>query len=227
MNKIVLMIILLVAAGCSNSVNKYEIPEKVINNKMFKLDSLNTLITDKLKPLIGNDWVSEYKSHILKENPEFKLDSNKVLTYWVVPLLSIPGSVLVKDSLNITKYFEYGTLTFENATCYVFEDDTPIAIFQMYNTHGSEETQFSPSFFENYIRDYKIEDVKKSKLYFHIGINDDTGISFLPGIVFLSENKFKVFCYEDNKVYPIKEIYRTLFSKEKYFREFINDFAEE
>jgi hypothetical protein len=218
--------ILLFIAGCSNKKNKYEIPKKVINNKILKLDSLNASLVNLLKPIESTNWVSEYKSVIIRENPEFKLDSNKVLNYWVVPMLIIPGNVLVKDSINLLKYFEDATLTFEDATCYVIENDIPVAIFQMNNTSGRGETEFSPSLFGNYIRDEKIESAKKSKLYFKIGIKDETGLTFFPGIVFLSDNKFKVLCYEDNTIYPIKEIYRTLFSDKESFIGFINRIAE-
>lgn len=209
--------------GCHDKKNKLEIPERIIDNKVCKLDSLKELIPERLKPLTDNDWITQYSSYITKENPGFKLDSNKVLTYWVVPLLSIQGSVLVKDSINLLRYLEHSHLIFDGATCYVLEDDMPIAMFLI---NDSKVSPIIPTNFMESLNKRTIEGAMNSKLYFKISIKDKSGTFHLPGIVFLSENKFKVLCYEDNKTYPIKEIYRTLFSNEEHFRKWLNRIAE-
>jgi hypothetical protein len=219
-NIFIFIIAVFLLISCKQKKQKFEVPERVISNKVQQLDSLNALSQNLLMPLINKDWVTEYSERIKKQNPMFSFGEKENISYWMVPILEIPADSLVKDSINMLKYISKGFLTYNNATCYVIDDKTPVATFIIHA--NNKVIPFTPSDFHSYLQNRKIDNIQASDIYFKIGFREKFGMSFLPGIVFLSNNKFMFLCYDDDNIYPINEIYRTLYTDKKYLKNRIN-----
>lgn len=223
MNKLFILIITVIFFGCATQEKQQY--TKAIEQKTTELDSLKKHYPDALKPLTTTNWVEKYSTRIMKDNINFKLDSTKVLSYFIVPLLLIPDEILIKDTLDLLCYLPQSKLTIDGAECYVLEDEIPVATFSLYRKNLFPAT---PRIFKNYIRERSIGDARNSKLYFKICIKTDYFKAFIPGIVFLSgEENFQFLNYSDNKIYPVKELYRTLFDNEEHFRQYLNKLVKE
>ncbi|MEN8118095.1 MAG: hypothetical protein ABFS16_14015 [Bacteroidota bacterium] len=226
MNRLFLLIFVLVFLGCTNH-KKQEDSEfkKDIKSKISELDSLKNFYPDALKPLTQVNWVEKYGERIRKDNINFKLDTNKVISYFIVPLLLIHSDVLIKDSIDLLSYMSNSKLTIDGAECYVLENEIPVATFSLYQKNLFPVT---PRIFKDYVKKRNISEARRSGLYFKLCIQTNSLRAFIPGIVYLNdEGNFQFLNYSDNQIYPVKELYRTLFDNEELFRQYINKFVKE
>ncbi len=229
MKKIVFfLIIVLLSFSCRNKEEKLAF-DRMLNRKIAEKDSIGVIADSYLKKLEQSNWIIKFKDKILNDNPKFKIDSTKSIGYFVVPIMDIANSVLIRDSINMESYFNKGELTADGAECYVLEEGLPVGRFIL-----NENSPFParPDIFSDYIRKRNIDEAQKSDLYFKIAIKvrfakTKTYRIYLPGIVFLNkENSFMFLNYDDNTIYPISEIYKTYTKNKDEFRKFINGFIE-
>ena len=161
MKRIVLVLFILSSIiGCTRKKeNKENVFDEMIDHKIAERDSLTKLYCGYLEILEQINWTQRFQERILEDNPSFRLDSSKTASYFVVPVLTIPDSVLIRDSINMVKYFEKGTLTVDGAECYVLEDEIPVATLIL-----SDQTLIPvrPEIFKDYIRNRNIGEVRKS-----------------------------------------------------------------
>ena len=202
---------------------------KMVNEKIAEKDSLRKIYNIYLETLQQTDWTERFRNKILADNPEFKIDFSKTIDYFVVPVLVIPDSALIRNSIDMVSYFAKGMLTVDGAECYVMEDELPVATLIL---NDRAPFPVRPEIFMDYIRKRNIDEARKSDLCFRIAIRahftkTKSYRAYLPGIVFLNkENNFMFLNYRDNIIYPISEIYRSNAKNEDEFRKFINGFIE-